>query len=111
MTARRKSSLGGLPEATEPRPPAKQTIPSVATASTPPSVGGTDLMIRTNAKARHSTQRVLSLFGELEGCGNCESRYPIFVRCFKPQILFTDFMIPWTCSLDYRTGDNEESVV
>jgi hypothetical protein len=56
MTARRKSSLGGLPKAVESQPPTEQTIPSVATASAPPSVGGTCLTICTNAKARYSTQ-------------------------------------------------------
>jgi hypothetical protein len=66
MIARRKSSLGGPPKATEPQPPIEQAISSVATAYAPLSVGGTGLTVCINVETRHSTQRVLHYLESLK---------------------------------------------
>jgi hypothetical protein len=103
MIAHRKSSSD------RPSKVAEQAISSVATASAPPPVGGTSLTIYSNAEAKHSTWRVLHYLESLKDV-ETERRYPIFIRCFKHLIFFTDFMIS-TCSLNCRTGDDEESAV
>jgi hypothetical protein len=66
MIAYRKSSPSGSSEAAEPQPHAEWTIPSVVTASTPPSTRGTCLMVYSNAEARHSTQQVLHYLESLK---------------------------------------------
>jgi hypothetical protein len=55
IIACRKSSPGRPPKAAELHPRGEQTISSMATASAPPSAGGTGLTVYTNAEARHST--------------------------------------------------------
>jgi hypothetical protein len=109
MIARRKSSSDRPSKVAEQQPAAEQAISSVATASAPPPVGGTSLTIYSNTEAKHSTWRVLHYLESLKDV-ETERRYPIFIRCFKHLIFFTDFMIS-TCSLNCRTGDDEESAV
>jgi hypothetical protein len=67
-------------------------------------------MVCTNTEARHSMQRVLHYLESPKDM-ETERKYPIFLCCFKPLILLTDFLISWTCSLGCKTCDNEESVV
>jgi hypothetical protein len=59
MIARRKSSPGGPSKAAEQQLAIEQIISSVATTSAPPPVGGTYLMVCSNAEVRHSTQRIV----------------------------------------------------
>jgi hypothetical protein len=59
ITARRKPSPGGPSKATEQQPTIEQATSHVATASAPPPMGGTCLMVCSNAEARHSIQLVL----------------------------------------------------
>jgi hypothetical protein len=68
-------------------------------------------MVCTNAEARHSTQRVLHYLESLKDMETEREGNLILLRCFKPLILFVDFMIFWICGLDCRTSDNEESIV
>jgi hypothetical protein len=66
MIAHRKSSPSGLSEAAEPQPHAEWTIPSVVTASAPLSMGGSCMMVYSNAEARHFTQQVLHYLESLK---------------------------------------------
>jgi hypothetical protein len=59
VIACRKPSEGGPSKTIEQQLAITQTISSVAAAFALPRVGGTCLMVCSNSKTRHSTQRVL----------------------------------------------------